>query len=314
MVTNVLQSPYAPTPPLIHQENTHSNSQRPQVRSSKGQERSSSISITVTFAPNDDRKNSSSHPSRLYPLSVFSSIPKLHLTPVQLLHLLSPLALFQCTLLALYFGELDKIIAQFQLHHLIRLGPTTTSSLNLGNDSSTLYASTLNGSGVGVGAGLAAGADAHNGHVLGSIMPGVLGLAINASMAFALNIVSFHTNRKVGALGMSVAGMSFYCNFFLFFPPYLLGTNQAPLTASSTPLGIFTPLIIIGGITDVIFAFSTSTAANVKQVLTILTSVVLFNLRITGMNTAGILLTLLGGAWYARVDLREGGRNPGRYI
>jgi len=26
-------------------------------------------------------------------------------------------------------------------------------------------------------------------------------------MAFALNIVSFHTNRSVGPLGMSVAGM-----------------------------------------------------------------------------------------------------------
>jgi len=47
--------------------------------------------------------------------------------------------------------------------------------------------------------------------------------------------------------------------------------------------------------------------ANVKQVLTILTSVVLFNLTITGMNAVGIVLTLTGGAWYAILDLRERG-------
>lgn len=49
-------------------------------------------------------------------------------------------------------------------------------------------------------------------------------------------------------------------------------------------------------------------AANIKQVLTILSSVVLFNLTITKMNTLGVLLTLIGGAWYARVDLEERGR------
>lgn len=45
--------------------------------------------------------------------------------------------------------------------------------------------------------------------------------------------------------------------------------------------------------------------ANVKQVLTILTSVVLFKLTITGMNAVGIVLTLTGGVWYAVLDLQE---------
>lgn len=45
--------------------------------------------------------------------------------------------------------------------------------------------------------------------------------------------------------------------------------------------------------------------ANVKQVLTVLSAVVLFDLTITPANGLGILLTLIGGALYATVELRE---------
>lgn len=45
--------------------------------------------------------------------------------------------------------------------------------------------------------------------------------------------------------------------------------------------------------------------ANVKQVLSIVLAVVIFNLSISGMNALGILLTLIGGAWYASVEYRE---------
>ena len=38
---------------------------------------------------------------------------------------------------------------------------------------------------------------------------------------------------------------------------------------------------------------------NVKQVLTIVFAVSLFDLTITPMNAVGIAITLLGGAWYA---------------
>ncbi|KAF5352023.1 hypothetical protein D9758_009410 [Tetrapyrgos nigripes] len=75
-------------------------------------------------------------------------------------------------------------------------------------------------------------------------------LALNGCIAFGLNVVSFSANKKVGALGITVA-------------------------------------------------------ANVKQVLTILIAVFLFNLTITPMNMGGILLTLMGGAWYARVEYIE---------
>ncbi|KAJ6590979.1 triose-phosphate transporter family-domain-containing protein [Mycena vulgaris] len=79
---------------------------------------------------------------------------------------------------------------------------------------------------------------------------GVGALLLNGALAFGLNTVSFGANRRVGALGMTVA-------------------------------------------------------ANVKQVLTVACAVVVFDLRISGLNTLGIVLTLGGGAWYACVELRE---------
>jgi hypothetical protein len=46
-------------------------------------------------------------------------------------------------------------------------------------------------------------------------------------------------------------------------------------------------------------------AGNVKQVLTILFAVTIFDLTISNMNALGILLTLSGGGWYAMVDYQE---------
>ena len=47
------------------------------------------------------------------------------------------------------------------------------------------------------------------------------------------------------------------------------------------------------------------TPANVKQALTILLSVVIFDLTITRANACGILVTIAGGAWYAWVEHEE---------
>ncbi|THG99494.1 hypothetical protein EW026_g2873 [Hermanssonia centrifuga] len=49
-------------------------------------------------------------------------------------------------------------------------------------------------------------------------------------------------------------------------------------------------------------ALSMTVAANVKQVLTILFAVSLFDLTITPTNALGISATLIGGAWYAWVE------------
>ncbi|TRM67041.1 triose-phosphate transporter family-domain-containing protein [Schizophyllum amplum] len=75
-------------------------------------------------------------------------------------------------------------------------------------------------------------------------------LALNGIIAFALNVVSFNANKRVGAVGMSVA-------------------------------------------------------ANVKQALTILLAVLIFDFVITPLNLLGISLTLIGGALYAWVELKE---------
>lgn len=52
-------------------------------------------------------------------------------------------------------------------------------------------------------------------------------------------------------------------------------------------------------------ALTMTVAANVKQVLTIVLAVLIFNLNITPMNSLGIGLTLVGGALYARVEFDE---------
>jgi drug/metabolite transporter (DMT)-like permease len=50
-------------------------------------------------------------------------------------------------------------------------------------------------------------------------------------------------------------------------------------------------------------ALTMTVAANIKQILTILTSVIFFELQMGWLNMVGIFLTLLGGAWYAKVEL-----------
>lgn len=75
-------------------------------------------------------------------------------------------------------------------------------------------------------------------------------LALNGSIAFALNVVSFNANKSTGALAISVA-------------------------------------------------------ANIKQVMTIVLAIVLFSLKITSLNTIGIIITLAGGIWYAWIEIRQ---------
>jgi len=52
-------------------------------------------------------------------------------------------------------------------------------------------------------------------------------------------------------------------------------------------------------------ALTMTVAANVKQVLTIILAVAIFNISVNPTNLFGISLTLFGGAWYARVELNE---------
>ncbi|TFK29428.1 TPT-domain-containing protein [Coprinopsis marcescibilis] len=162
--------------------------------------------------------------TRIAPILARLELPKLTLTPLQLLYLLSPIAFVQTTLLAHFSGELERVNV-----HL--------------SQAASEYARKQAGSaadGVWMGFWGLGGAPR-------------LWLLLNGVLAFLLNVVSFSANRKVGALAMTVA-------------------------------------------------------ANVKQVLAVLCSVTLFNLNVTPMNGLGIFLTILGGAWYAAVELREKGK------
>ena len=73
-------------------------------------------------------------------------------------------------------------------------------------------------------------------------------ILINACMAFALNIISFQTNKIVGALAVTVCG-------------------------------------------------------NVKQALTILMGIVLFSVPVGLVNAIGMGVTVLGAAWFSKVEL-----------
>ncbi|KAH6903125.1 triose-phosphate transporter family-domain-containing protein [Coprinopsis sp. MPI-PUGE-AT-0042] len=154
-------------------------------------------------------------------------LPRLTLSPLQLLYLLSPIAFIQCTLLAYYSGELQLVN--------IHLSRVTHEYMKRSLDSDPLVVATTFGRLKGLAS-------------LGGSPR--LWLLLNGILAFFLNVVSFNANRKVGALAMSVS-------------------------------------------------------ANVKQVLAVLCSVTLFNLQVTAMNGLGIFLTIVGGAWYAAVELEE---------
>jgi hypothetical protein len=52
-------------------------------------------------------------------------------------------------------------------------------------------------------------------------------------------------------------------------------------------------------------ALTMTVCGNVKQALTVLCGIVLFNLRVDGMNGAGMLLALGGAAWYSNVELKR---------
>ncbi|TGZ81898.1 TPT-domain-containing protein [Ascodesmis nigricans] len=63
-------------------------------------------------------------------------------------------------------------------------------------------------------------------------------------------------------------------------------------------------------------ALTMTVAANVKQILTIVLSIMFWGLKVGWLNASGIILTLAGGAWYAKVELenktkpRSGPRPP----
>lgn len=136
---------------------------------------------TTQLLPADVPNQSSPPPSffsSLLSMSIFNSssnattngsglfsftVPKLSLSPLHLLYLLSPLAFIQTTLLAHFTGELRRV----QLHIFDSASPIPSA---------------------------------------GASWNFRIWLISNGILAFFLNVVSFHANRRVGPLAMSVAG------------------------------------------------------------------------------------------------------------
>ncbi|KAI0088249.1 triose-phosphate transporter family-domain-containing protein [Irpex rosettiformis] len=150
--------------------------------------------------------------------------PRLDIHPLDLLVRMSPLAFIQCMIYSHLSGELD------QLRTIgVSLSPAIASQ-SLSHPSSYSCLRTIDTEVIG-----------------GITFSQLLVLLMNGLIAFALNVVSFSANGKVGPLSMTVA-------------------------------------------------------ANVKQVLTILFAVSMFNLTMTPMNALGISITIGGGAWYGWVE------------
>jgi len=196
------------------------------------------------------------------PLPTTSSrIPKLKLSPLHLLYLLSPLAFIQTTLLAHSTGELERVavyLATLSSPSSLLGGGAADAAIAISGAGGylTRIGEWVHLSGLGGFQLSFSDPDTTNHHIhiriqqpWLSLDPRIL-LLLNGLMAFFLNVVSFQANRRVGALGMTVA-------------------------------------------------------ANVKQVLTILLAVMIFDLTITPANAVGVGLTILGGATYAAVEFRE---------
>ncbi|KNZ52093.1 uncharacterized protein VP01_369g1 [Puccinia sorghi] len=109
----------------------------------------------------------------------------------------------------------------------------------------------------------------------------LLALFVNGLIAFGLNVVSFTANKKTSALTMTVAGQHSSSSFF--FPHINISTDSF----------LF------------LFFIFYSKIANVKQVLTILLAIIIFDLVITPLNLLGILITLIGGGYYAKIELER---------
>jgi uncharacterized membrane protein len=57
-------------------------------------------------------------------------------------------------------------------------------------------------------------------------------------------------------------------------------------------------------------ALTMTVAANVKQILTIVLSIMFWGLAVSWLNGIGIILTLVGGAWYAYVPPPPASHKP----
>ncbi|KAJ3196230.1 hypothetical protein HK101_009693 [Irineochytrium annulatum] len=123
--------------------------------------------------------------------------------PVDLLHRMSGLSAIQCLLISIGSGEMAACIA-----FLGQVDRPLVHGVSDGDSDLRVYAAfeggmsspdtTVREAGVG---SIAEASESHAG-----LRAVILALTVNGLMAFAMNLVSFSANRKLGALSMTVAG------------------------------------------------------------------------------------------------------------
>ncbi|KAL8710892.1 MAG: hypothetical protein Q9225_007216 [Loekoesia sp. 1 TL-2023] len=139
--------------------------------------------------------------------------------------------------------------------------------------------------------------------LLGTILAAVKTVATNRLQTAGLHLSALELLHRMSPIACAQSLIVAYIyGEFDRFEPQLMGTNGL--------LIVLTNGIIAFGLNVVSFeankrsgALTMTIAANVKQVLTVVLSVVLWRIPVGAMNACGIALTLLGGAWYGRVEL-----------
>lgn len=134
-------------------------------------------------------------------------------------------------------------------------------------------------------------------------------LYLLSPLAFVQTMLIAHFSGELARVWeYSIAGLRYSAAGAIFF-----GRPSTQLGLSTAQLG----LLLLNGVmafglnvasftaNKKVGPLSMTVAANVKQVLTILCAVALFNLTVTPTNAVGIVLTLIGGAIYTAVELKE---------
>ncbi|KAK9475085.1 triose-phosphate transporter family-domain-containing protein [Dipodascopsis tothii] len=155
-----------------------------------------------------------------------------------------------------------------------------------------------------------------------------IGFFLTLLGAFLAALKTVVTNRvQTGRLKLSPLELLFRMSplallqtvIYAYFTGELQGVKT--YVATDLTMSMFLKLLLNGaiafGLNVVSFtankktgALTMTVAANVKQILTIVLAIIFFHLTVTPMNAIGIILTLGGGAWYAKVELEAKQQKP----
>ncbi|KAI8146004.1 triose-phosphate transporter family-domain-containing protein [Fennellomyces sp. T-0311] len=144
--------------------------------------------------------------------------------------------------------------------------------------------------------------------VLGTVLAAVKTVVTNRILVGRLKLEPLDLLMRMSPLAFV------QCIFYAYITGELGRVQE--FSSSNMTVGLASGLIVNGimafGLNIVSFtankktgALTMTVAGNVKQVLSIILAVIIFKLNINATNAFGIILTLLGGAWYGKVEMSE---------